>query len=73
MAIADVLRVFHALKQEGVIRDYLIFGSVAAMAHTRPFFTGDVDIAIVVESDAEFIRAFNKLAEFGKIEGLPSK
>ncbi len=62
MAITDVLRVFHALKQSRILRDYLVFGSVAAMVHTRPFFTRDVDIAVAVSSDAEFLTIFNRCA-----------
>jgi len=69
MAIADVLRVFHILKQEGTVRDYLVFGSVAAMVHTRPFFTRDVDIGVAVGSDEEFRHIFNRLMDFGKVEG----
>lgn len=69
MAIADVLRVFHDLKQEGTVRDYLVFGSVAVMVHTRPFFTRDVDIGVAVGSDEEFWRIFNRLTDFGKVEG----
>jgi hypothetical protein len=69
MAIADVLRVFHDLKQEGTVRDYLVFGSVAAMVHTRPFFTRDVDIGVAIGSDKEFRSIFNRLADFGTVEG----
>ncbi len=69
MAIADILRVFRDLKQEGTVHDYLMFGSVAAMVHTRPFFTRDVDIGVAVGSDEEFRRIFNRLADFGKVEG----
>ena len=69
MAIVDALKVFRRLKDEGTVRDYLIFGSVAAMAHTRPFFTRDVDIGVAVESDAEFLAIFNRLAQFGDVEG----
>jgi hypothetical protein len=69
MAIADILRVFRDLKQERTVRDYLVFGSVAAMVHTRPFFTRDVDIGVVIESDEEFRRIFNRLADFGEVNG----
>lgn len=69
MAIADVLRVFRDLKREGTLHDYLVFGSVAAMVHTRPFFTRDVDIGVAIESDEEFRRIFNRLADFGKVDG----
>lgn len=69
MAIADIFRVFRDLKQERTVRDYLVFGSVAAMLHTRPFFTRDVDIGVATESDEEFWRIFNRLADFGEVEG----
>jgi len=69
MAIVDILRVFRDLKQERTVRDYLVFGSVAAMLHTRPFFTRDVDIGVATESDEEFWRIFNRLADFGKVDG----
>jgi predicted nucleotidyltransferase len=69
MAIADVLRVFRDLKREGTVRDYLVFGSVAAMVHTRPFYTRDVDIGVATESDKEFWHIFDRLAELGKVEG----
>lgn len=69
MAIADVFRVLRDLKRAGTVRDYLVFGSVAAMVHTRPFYTEDVDIGVAVQSDTEFLAVFNRLSEFGRIEG----
>ncbi|GEM_PF-1261133 len=69
MAVVDVLKVFQALKRGKVIRDYMIFGSVAAMVHTRPFYTNDVDIAIAVDSDREYLEAFNKLTSMGRVKG----
>lgn len=69
MAVADVLKVFRDLKREGTVRDYILFGSVAAMAHTRPFFTQDVDIAVAVSDDQQFLQIFNRLADFGTVQG----
>ena len=69
MAISDVIKVFRDLKREGVVRDYLVFGSVAAMVHTRPFFTRDVDIGLAVQSDREFQEVFRRLSDFGNVEG----
>lgn len=69
MAIADVLRVFKEFKQEGFVRDFMIFGSVAAMAHTRPFYTRDVDIAVSVVTDIEYLTLFSRLATMGRVEG----
>ncbi|MCX6022993.1 MAG: hypothetical protein NTZ05_14940 [Chloroflexi bacterium] len=69
MAIADVLRVFSDLKREGALRDFMLFGSVAAMVHTRPFYTRDVDVAVSVASDSEYYALFGRLAALGQIEG----
>ena len=69
MAIADVLRVFRDLKREGTVKDYVIYGSIAAMVHTRPFYTKDVDIGVSVASDMEYLQIFRRLAEFGTVEG----
>ena len=69
MAVVDVLRVFRDLKREGTVRDYLLFGSVATMVHTRPFFTQDVDIGVAVSEDREFLQIFNRLADFGRVQG----
>ena len=70
MAIADVLRVFQQLKREGVVRDYLIFGSVAAMVHTEPFYTEDIDIGVATDSDSEFMEIWRSVAAHGTIEGM---
>ena len=66
MAIADVLRVFRDLKREGTVKDYVVYGSIAAMVHTRPFYTKDVDIGVLVASDVEYVKIFRRLAEFGR-------
>jgi hypothetical protein len=69
MAIADALKALRQLQDEGVLNDYLVFGSVAAMAHTRPFFTRDVDIGVAVNSDSEYMALFRRLSEFGRVDG----
>ncbi len=69
MAIADVRRVFRDLKRERTVQDYIVFGSVAAVVHTRPFYTQDVDIGVAVQSDREFLALFARLSMFGRVEG----
>ena len=70
MAIVDVLRAFREMKREGTIEDYLLYGSVAAMVHTEPFYTDDIDVGVTGELDmAGFARVFSRLAEFGTIQG----
>ena len=69
MAVADVLKVFRDLKREGTIEDFVLYGSVAAMVYTRPFYTKDVDIGIVGDLDAaQFARVFSRVAEFGPVD-----
>ncbi len=47
----------------------MLFGSVAAMVHTQPFYTRDVDIGVATESDAEFMHVFRRLASLGRTDG----
>lgn len=69
MAIADVLRAFRTMKMEGTIRDFMVYGSVAAMVHTRPFYTDDVDIGIPIDTMGEWEAAIHRLADFGPFKG----
>jgi predicted nucleotidyltransferase len=69
LAIADALTALRRLKDEGALKDFMLFGSVAAMAHTRPFYTRDVDVAVAVESDTEFAEVFRRFASLGRVEG----
>lgn len=69
MAVARVLRLLRDLKREGLMEDYLLFGSVAVMAHTRPFYTRDIDVAVDVPDDQAFLAVFSRLASIGRVEG----
>ena len=60
---------FRDLKREGTVRDYIVYGSVAAMVHARPFYTKDIDIGVVVSSDLEYIQIRRRLSNFGVVEG----
>ncbi len=70
MAIRDVMRTLRVMKEEGSFTDFMVFGPVAAMAHTRPFYTKDVDIAVVVDSDEEYRAVLRRLSDFGTIKGF---
>jgi len=39
------------------------------MAHTRPFYTKDIDIGVAVDSDQEYWALFQRLTEFGTVDG----
>ena len=70
MAIGDVLRVLRVMKDEGSLTDFMVYGSVAAMVHTRPFYTKDIDVAVVVDSDDEYRAVLRRLSDFGTIKGF---
>lgn len=70
MAIAAAIKILSDLQQEGTVHDFMLFGSIAAMAHTRPFYTRDIDVIIDVSSDQEFQSVFNRLADFGEVQGF---
>lgn len=67
--IVDVLKILHGLKKEKKVRDFMLIGAVAAMAYVRPFFSDDVDIALVTASDAEFLEVFRQVSGYGTVEG----
>ncbi|MBI2859855.1 MAG: hypothetical protein HYX90_12370 [Chloroflexi bacterium] len=49
--LLTVLKILNSLKRRRVIRDYAIWGAVAVMRYTEPFFTRDLDILVVPASD----------------------
>ena len=67
---SDVMRTLRVMKDEGSLTDFMVYGSVAAMVHTRPFYTRDIDVAVVVDSDDEYRAVLRCLSEFGTIKGF---
>lgn len=45
----ETLRILNELKEEGLIKDYVIGGGIAALRWVEPFFTQDLDIFVVFE------------------------
>lgn len=43
----------------------MIYGSLAAMVHTRPCYTEDIDIGIPIDTMREWEVAIHRLADFG--------
>ena len=48
MPLVDAIRALNHLKQRGVIRDYVVFGVVAATVYMEPVLTQDLDINVLV-------------------------
>lgn len=63
MAFVDAVSALNDLKRRRVIRDYAIIGAVAATAYMEPMFTEDIEVVILVDSDEEYLQAYNVIAE----------
>ena len=71
MSFSDAIRLLNLLKRRKIIKDYVLFGAIAATAYMEPIFTEDLDIIVGVESDEEYIRTFRRVAEFAEAhEGM---
>ena len=68
VGFSEAFQALNALKRKRVIRDFAVFGAVAATAHMEPVFTEDLDIIILVESDEEYLATFRRIV--AEAEGL---
>ena len=63
MAFVDAVSALNDFKRRRIIQDYAIIGAVAATAYMEPIFTEDIDVVILVDSDEEYLQAYNVIAE----------
>lgn len=66
MSFEDAIRQLNQWKKQGVLRDYVLFGAVAATAYMEPVFTEDLDVIILVDTDAEYLDTFRKVAQLAQ-------
>ena len=66
MAFIDAISALNKLKQRRIIRDYTIIGAVAATAYMEPMFTADIDVIVLVDTDEEYLRTYNTIAEYAE-------
>lgn len=71
MALVDAVAALNRFKRRRIIRDYAITGAVAATAYMEPVFTEDIDVVILADTDAEYLRAYGAIAgESETMEGM---
>jgi hypothetical protein len=63
MSFVEAIRALNRLKQRRVIRDYVVFGAVAATAYMEPMLTQDLDIIVLVDSGEEYMETFRRVGE----------
>ena len=64
MSFTDAFRVLNGLKRRKIIKDYVVIGAIAATAYMEPIFTEDIDVIVLVDSDEEYLRAFDRMDEW---------
>ena len=60
MPFAGAIHRLNGLRDSGVIPDYVLIGAVAATAYMEPVFTEDLDVAVLVDSDEQYLEAFRR-------------
>lgn len=71
MGFIEAIQEMNRLKQRRVIKDYAVFGAVAATFYMEPIFTEDIDVIVLVNSDEEYIETFRRAGEFAQgMEGM---
>lgn len=71
MNVSKVIELLNSLKRGGKLRDYAIFGAVAALQYMEPIYTSDIDILVLVSTDSEYNllwREFSKHSQ--RVEGF---
>lgn len=64
MSLVDVIRVLNKLKSSKTLKDYAIFGSVAASYYTVPIYTEDIDVMVLASTDSDYVKIYRELNKF---------
>lgn len=62
----EVFKTMNRLKDEGMVRDWAVYGAVAYIFHEEPIETHDIDIMVLADTDAEYAAVFRSLSRFGQ-------
>ena len=63
MSFSDAIRSLNVLKRRKVLRDYVLIGAIASTAYMEPIITEDLDIIVLVDTDSEYLQAFQDVAK----------
>ena len=62
MSIANAVAALNGFKRRRVIKDYAVIGVMAATAYMEPMFTKDLDVIVLVDTDDDYLAAFQSIA-----------
>lgn len=71
MGLLAALETLNGLKKRGVIRDYAIGGGYAVNYYSEPSYTYDLDVLVLLRSDADYHALYKHFREAGnRIENI---
>lgn len=71
MALFETLEVLNDLKRKRIVRDYAIGGGYAVNYYLEPSYTYDLDILVLLDSDADYRVLYQHFRDRGnRIEGI---
>ena len=71
MALLGALQSLNDLKRKGIIKDYAIGGGYAVNYYLEPSYTYDLDILVLLDSEADYYALYKYFREKGnKIENV---
>ncbi|MDP2931432.1 MAG: hypothetical protein Q8O05_02895 [Chloroflexota bacterium] len=65
MSFYNVIQVLNHAKREGIFRNYAIMGGYAVNYYIEPTFTSDIDVLVLVDSDADYNKIFAYFTQQG--------
>lgn len=65
MSFYNVIQVLNQAKGDGIFRNYAIMGGYAVNYYIEPTFTADIDVLVLVDSDAEYNKIFAYFTQLG--------
>ena len=68
MSFTEAFKVLNGLKRRKVIKDYVVFGAVAATTYMEPVSTEDIDVIVLVNTDEEYRSTFEAIAKVAEAQ-----
>jgi len=65
LSFYNVIKVLNDAKLEGIFRNYAIMGGYAVNYYVEPTFTSDIDIVVLVGTDADYTKIFAYFTQRG--------
>ena len=65
MSFYNVIQVLNHAKRDGIFRNYAIMGGYAVNYYIEPTFTADIDVLVLVDSDADYNKIFAYFTQQG--------